>query len=104
SYAVRLPRALHSFPTRRSSDLSVSDASIINISSMYGMVSPDLRIYKNKLHANPPFYGTAKAALLQLTKYAACEYGPEGIRVNCRSEEHTSELQSRENLVCRLLL
>src|SRR5690606_40848516 len=27
-----------------------------------------------------------------------------GIRVNTRSEEHTSELQSRENLVCRLLL
>src|SRR5690606_41488515 len=24
--------------------------------------------------------------------------------VSCRSEEHTSELQSRENLVCRLLL
>src|SRR5690606_41464445 len=24
--------------------------------------------------------------------------------VTCRSEEHTSELQSRENLVCRLLL
>src|SRR5690606_42023991 len=25
-------------------------------------------------------------------------------RINPRSEEHTSELQSRENLVCRLLL
>src|SRR5207342_3766882 len=25
-------------------------------------------------------------------------------RVDARSEEHTSELQSRENLVCRLLL
>src|SRR5690606_39442323 len=25
-------------------------------------------------------------------------------RRSCRSEEHTSELQSRENLVCRLLL
>src|SRR5206468_12913699 len=25
-------------------------------------------------------------------------------RVNCRSEEHTSELQSRSDLVCRLLL
>src|SRR5690606_39833302 len=25
-------------------------------------------------------------------------------RALCRSEEHTSELQSRENLVCRLLL
>src|SRR5207302_10148960 len=24
--------------------------------------------------------------------------------LSCRSEEHTSELQSRENLVCRLLL
>src|SRR5690606_41563586 len=27
-----------------------------------------------------------------------------GARGRCRSEEHTSELQSRENLVCRLLL
>src|SRR5690606_41292156 len=27
-----------------------------------------------------------------------------GAGVDCRSEEHTSELQSRENLVCRLLL
>src|SRR2546430_6295024 len=26
------------------------------------------------------------------------------IRANCRSEEHTSELQSQSNLVCRLLL
>src|SRR5690606_41657575 len=26
------------------------------------------------------------------------------VRVGVRSEEHTSELQSRENLVCRLLL
>src|SRR5690606_40149013 len=28
----------------------------------------------------------------------------QGQRVGLRSEEHTSELQSRENLVCRLLL
>src|SRR5690606_34797194 len=27
-----------------------------------------------------------------------------GLRLESRSEEHTSELQSRENLVCRLLL
>src|SRR5690606_39683280 len=27
-----------------------------------------------------------------------------GVRIEIRSEEHTSELQSRENLVCRLLL
>src|SRR5690606_40010450 len=30
--------------------------------------------------------------------------GEAGIRCPKRSEEHTSELQSRENLVCRLLL
>src|SRR5436309_15473446 len=29
---------------------------------------------------------------------------PRCVGVDCRSEEHTSELQSRENLVCRLLL
>src|SRR5690606_30156037 len=28
----------------------------------------------------------------------------QSFRTRCRSEEHTSELQSRENLVCRLLL
>src|SRR5436309_6233401 len=32
------------------------------------------------------------------------EDGPPPGRVKPRSEEHTSELQSRENLVCRLLL
>src|SRR5690606_5127936 len=31
-------------------------------------------------------------------------YNPMGPGPNQRSEEHTSELQSRENLVCRLLL
>src|SRR5215475_5157954 len=30
--------------------------------------------------------------------------GPAGRGTTARSEEHTSELQSRENLVCRLLL
>src|SRR5690606_39958424 len=30
--------------------------------------------------------------------------GSDNVRKSLRSEEHTSELQSRENLVCRLLL
>src|SRR3712207_7087736 len=34
---------------------------------------------------------------------AALDFGPAG-RVTARSEEHTSELQSRQYLVCRLLL
>ena len=60
-------------------------ASVINISSMYGLVSPDLRIYESVAETNPPFYGAAKAALIQWTKYAACEFAKENIRVNCIS-------------------
>src|SRR5690606_40819764 len=36
--------------------------------------------------------------------YAPAECQPRPTRPVPRSEEHTSELQSRENLVCRLLL
>lgn len=84
-------------PLLREAVKSSSDATIVNISSMYGVVSPDIRVYKNKLHANPPFYGTAKAALLQLTKYAACEFGPEGIRVNCLSPGPFPNIDVQEN-------
>jgi NAD(P)-dependent dehydrogenase (short-subunit alcohol dehydrogenase family) len=58
------------------------DASVINIASMYAMVGPDQSIYDSPDKANPPFYGVAKAALLQWTRYAACEFGAEGIRIN----------------------
>jgi NAD(P)-dependent dehydrogenase (short-subunit alcohol dehydrogenase family) len=58
------------------------EASVINIASMYGMVSPDQRIYDGAGAVNPPFYGAAKAALLQWSRYLACELGPQGIRVN----------------------
>jgi NAD(P)-dependent dehydrogenase (short-subunit alcohol dehydrogenase family) len=60
-------------------------ASVINIASMYATVSPDQRIYDSGESANPPFYGAAKAALLQWTRYAACEFGKEGIRINAIS-------------------
>ena len=56
--------------------------SIINISSIYGLLSPDLGIYSNLNKANPPYYGAAKAALIQYTKYTACEFAKDGIRVN----------------------
>src|SRR3546814_9413373 len=38
--------------------------------------------------------GVAKAALEASVRYLANDLGPDGIRVNARSEEHTSELQS----------
>ncbi len=61
------------------------DAAVINISSMYGMVSPDPRVYGVSKMNNPPHYGAAKAALLQYTRYAACHLAADGIRVNAIS-------------------
>ncbi len=58
---------------------------IINVSSMYGMVSPDFGIYKNDEFLNPPQYGAAKAGVIQLTKYFAGYLGENGITVNCIS-------------------
>jgi NAD(P)-dependent dehydrogenase (short-subunit alcohol dehydrogenase family) len=58
------------------------DASVVNIASMYGVVSPDARIYATPERQSPFQYGPAKAALLQLTRHLAAELGPERIRVN----------------------
>lgn len=60
-------------------------ASVVNISSMYGTVSPHPEVYEDSGLDNPPFYGAAKAALVQLTRYAAVQLAPERIRVNAIS-------------------
>lgn len=74
------------------------DASVINLASMYAMVSPDQRIYESASGVNPPFYGAAKAALLHWTRYAACEFGSEGIRVNSISPgPFPSKLVQKDN-------
>src|SRR5438132_9842267 len=64
-------RDLHSFPTRRSSDLPITPP------------TPQNRADDQRLITCRAKAGTAKTA---------------------RSEEHTSELQSHSDLVCRLLL
>lgn len=81
--AHRLLKAM--LPSLRMATQQCSDASVINLASMYALVSPDQRIYDSASAANPPFYGAAKAALLHWTRYAACEFGKEGIRVNAIS-------------------
>ena len=86
SYSVSVVAAHNllqaALPSLRLAATRCGDASVINIASMYALVSPDQRMYDSKRTVNPPFYGAAKAALLQWTRYAACEFGPEGIRVN----------------------
>jgi NAD(P)-dependent dehydrogenase (short-subunit alcohol dehydrogenase family) len=89
SYSV-VVKAAHNIlnaalPSLREAVKQSGEASVINLTSMYAMVSPDHRIYKTEKEVNPPYYGAAKAALLQWTRYAACEFGCEGIRINALS-------------------
>lgn len=61
--------------------LEQGKGSIINISSIYGVVPPDLGIYGNSGLNSPLIYGATKAALQQMTKYWAVNWAPK-IRVN----------------------
>lgn len=57
-------------------------SSIINISSMYGLVSADPRIYTNPKLSSSPQYAAAKAAMIHHTKYLAVHLAKYNIRVN----------------------
>src|SRR5690606_41717187 len=80
----RAHRDLHSFPTRRSSDLHPS---VLNAPQNY-------------ILSRIVWYSELTLLFLTLVETISLNYLGEILR----SEEHTSELQSRENLVCRLLL
>src|SRR5207244_9475088 len=84
-YYHRPPRHLHSFPTRRSSDLASSAmAASSSFEYCWAPAGPVWDI-------TPPDATT----LMTLAPY---------LNEELRSEEHTSELQSPDHLVCRLLL
>src|SRR5438046_4855670 len=96
-------RDLHSFPTRRSSDLE-----------NYGHYDDpaEVALYDKMLRETDP--ARQRELMRQLEKYVLDEQAHEiwalwwhrivPYRSYLRSEEHTSELQSLTNLVCRLLL
>ena len=77
---------------------------ILNISSMYGMVSPDFRIYEGNTFLNPPHYGAAKAGVIQLTKYYATYLAKYNVRVNAISPGTfpTEKVQENAEFVHRL--
>src|SRR5690606_41346293 len=97
-------RRLHSFPTRRSSDLLAAVGARVERSGVTASVdvgtalaraagSPRALHHLGMLTVDHWFTDDA------FWREVDCSPGP-----GFRSEEHTSELQSRENLVCRLLL
>src|SRR2546430_13346584 len=61
-------------------------------------------IYTLSLHDALPIFGTdPELRYKRAVRLSTIPYFAGGILM-CRSEEHTSELQSQSNLVCRLLL
>src|SRR5699024_11901517 len=96
----RLLPDIHSFPTRRSSDLR-------NCCKMYRGILPE-----DDLEHDAACLGLSKESMIEkyLIKIEDEEGKYETKNIPCdfmnpdRSEEHTSELQSRFDLVCRLLL
>src|SRR5690606_42087166 len=88
-------RYLPSFPTRRSSDLVDFMTTDFHAAVRYGNGNwPDLQAEKM---LDDWVFPVASPELF-------AKLGPIETLGDLRSEEHTSELQSRENLVCRLLL
>src|SRR5690606_41620712 len=85
---------LHRFPARRSSDLSAEHQLRGEARAAEGAARRERRALRGRQRARAgarePGHRDARARV----------HDP-GV---LRSEEHTSELQSRENLVCRLLL
>ena len=60
-------------------------ANIINIASIYGLISPDFRIYSKGDRINSEIYGATKAGIIQMTKYFGVFLANQNIRVNAVS-------------------
>lgn len=57
--------------------------SIVLLSSMYGLISPDPRLYEHPMTRNPVEYGVGKAGIIQMTRYLAVHWGRRNVRCNC---------------------
>jgi NAD(P)-dependent dehydrogenase (short-subunit alcohol dehydrogenase family) len=73
-------------------------SSVVNVASMYGMIAPPFEMYDDEKNFNPPFYGSAKAGLIHLTKYLGCLLAAKKIRVNSISPGPFPNLDAQQNM------
>src|SRR5690606_40608278 len=95
------PPPLLSFPTRRSSDLTVFGPRFVSGSAT---VQAEETFATALGQRSSVMLSDGSLVTLNTDSQARVVYSTNERRIMLRSEEHTSELQSRENLVCRLLL
>ncbi|MBP2283035.1 NAD(P)-dependent dehydrogenase (short-subunit alcohol dehydrogenase family) [Flavobacterium sp. CG_23.5] len=62
--------------------LKQGNGSIINIASLYGVVSPNHKIYEGTEIRQPVAYSVSKNGVIALTKYVATLWAKKGVRVN----------------------
>src|SRR5206468_12668260 len=89
---------LHSFPTRRSSDLVEIGLKVLRANAVVATSEPAFQITEDQMGDRQKVLGHAGITLRRDRQMPIAAIGQR------RSEEHTSELQSRSDLVCRLLL
>ena len=65
--------------------IAAKKGSIINISSIQGVVAPDFTNYAGTKMTTPPDYHFHKHGMIGLTKYLAAYAGPHNVRVNAIS-------------------
>src|SRR5256886_12654695 len=97
-----LLKTAHSQPRLSSADVNVASAPIVSNSR-------NLRLARRsstrlQMEAICPFRRISTSSQVSSTSRSRCEESSRQISLASRSEEHTSELQSQSNLVCRLLL
>lgn len=56
---------------------------VVNLSSTYGVVSADPRIYGDSGINSPVAYAASKAAVINLSRYLAIHWREKNVRVNC---------------------
>lgn len=59
--------------------------SIVNMTSIYGVVGNDPTLYEGTAISAPAAYSAIKGGLVNLTRYLASHYGMHGIRINALS-------------------
>src|SRR5690606_41521371 len=97
-------RALLARPPQRASDLngsaSTKDGRVMVLMTCSWVSSAGLAPIKVRANSGRAIFRIEMALLFDHRNWDGLEPGDKAIK---RSEEHTSELQSRENLGCRLL-